>query len=221
MKPFPTRVQSFSHPIDQNENPQNWHQNPGRFVFPAEMNPRKLLFPLSAVLLIANLLLVSCGTPPYECLDPLGCLEIPPGSPVVIGAILATSGDQRPVGEASLQSVKKAVADKKYLLGHPIQLINYGTDCTAASAIMAATQFATYSDLSVVIGPTCNNEAGAAGPVLTNAGIPLLGPVPDSPAAYSMTNQVMAAIQHVAVLMPDKTLYIPRQELFLALNLSR
>jgi branched-chain amino acid transport system substrate-binding protein len=176
---------------------------------------------LSSALVIICLLLVSCGAAPYDCTDPLGCLEIPPGSPVVIGAILATSGEQRPLATASLQSVKKAIADKGKFLGHPLQLITYGTDCIAESAQMAATEFATNSNLSAVIGPTCSDEAAAASPVLLNAGIPLLGPVTNSTAAYTLTNQVLAAIQQVSVQMPDKTIYIPRQALLSVLNLSR
>jgi ABC-type branched-subunit amino acid transport system substrate-binding protein len=173
----------------------------------------------SAALLILTLLMVSCSAAPYECVDPLGCLEIPPGSPVVIGTILATIGEQIPAGTESLKRIQEAVADKDELLGHPIQLIRYGTDCTGGSAQIAATELATYPDLSVVIGPTCVGEEIVAGSILLNAGIPLLSPVPDSATAYSLTNQVFAAIKQVAVQMQDKTLYIPRQALLVALQL--
>ncbi|MGZ6346758.1 MAG: hypothetical protein ACXWNC_04205 [Anaerolineales bacterium] len=176
---------------------------------------------ISAALLLINLLIVSCGPALYDCIDPLGCLEITPGSPVVIGAILATIGEQRPIGTISLLSVEKAVADKGDLLGHSIHLITYGTDCTADSAITGATEFATYTDLSAAIGPTCIDEVNAATPILVDAGIPLLGPAINSTEAYTLTTQVLTAIQKVAVRMPDKTLYIPRQALLSALGLSR
>ncbi len=175
----------------------------------------------AAALLTISLLLVSCAAAPYECTDPLGCLEISPGSPVVIGAILANTGEQGPAGNASLQGVEKAVADKVELLGHPIQLLRYGTDCTTDSARVAATEFATYADLSAVIGPTCADEAVVAGPILLDAGIPLLGPVTNSAAAYELTNQVFAAIKQVAVRTPDGTLYIPRTTLRQALESIR
>ncbi len=180
----------------------------------------KRRFAAIAALLTISLLLVSCGAAPYQCTDPLGCLEISPGSPVVIGTILATTGEQGPAGTESLQSVEKAVADKAELLGHPIQLIRYATDCTADSARVAATEFATTPDLSAVIGPTCTDEAVVASPILLDAGIPLLGPVPDSAAAYELTNQVFAAIEQVAVQAPDQILYIPRLALLDALHLS-
>jgi len=174
----------------------------------------------SAALLIINLLLVSCSSDSYECTDPLGCLEIPPDSPVVIGTILATLGEQGPVGTESLKSVETALADKVDLLGHPIQLLRFGTDCTAGSARIAATEFAINPYLSAVIGPTCTDEAVVAFQILLNAGIPLLGPVPDPVAAYALTNQVFSAIEQVAIQMPDKSIYIPRQALLNALDLS-
>jgi ABC-type branched-subunit amino acid transport system substrate-binding protein len=172
------------------------------------------------VLLIISLLVGACGAAPYECIDPLGCLGISPGSPVVIGTILATSGAQRPVGIASLQNVEKAVADKRKLLGHPIKILRSATDCSADSAQVAATELAINPDLAVVIGPTCTDEVVDAGQILLNAGIPLLGPVLNAVSAYALTNQIFAAIQKVAILMPDKSIYIPRQALLEALNLS-
>ena len=179
----------------------------------------KRLLAAHAALLTISLLLVSCAAAPYKCTDPLGCLEISPGSPVVIGTILATLGEQRPAGIESLQGVEKAVADKVELLGHPIQLLRYGTDCTADSARVAATEFATSPDLSAVIGPTGTDETFVAVPILLNAGIPLLSPVPNSAAAYELTNQIFTAIEQVAVQTPDKILYIPRQALLEELHL--
>lgn len=106
--------------------------------------------------------------------------------------------------------VKKAVAEKDMLLGHPVKLIHYGTDCTADSARIAATEFATYSDLSAVVGPSCAEETAVAGPILLNAGIPLLSPVPNSGTAYEMANQILAAIERTAIRKTDGTLIIPR-----------
>jgi ABC-type branched-subunit amino acid transport system substrate-binding protein len=171
-------------------------------------------------LLTISLLLVSCGSAPYECTDPLGCLEIISGDPIVIGSILVTAGKQRPVGNQSLESMEKAVSDQDNLLGHPIQLISIGTDCTGNSARSAATGLAANPSMVAIIGPTCAVEADVAGPILLDAGIPLLGPVTDSEVAYELTNQVFAAIEQVAVQLPDSSLFIPRQALLEALFLS-
>lgn len=112
------------------------------------------------------------------------------------------------------------MGDKVELLSHPIQLIQYGTDCSPDSARVAVTEFATYPDPSAVIGPTCTEETVVAVPILLNAGISSFSPVPNSVAAYELANQVIAAIEQVAVQMPDKTLYIPRQSLLDALHPS-
>jgi ABC-type branched-subunit amino acid transport system substrate-binding protein len=174
-----------------------------------------------AGLLFVSLMLVSCTAASYECSDPLGCLKISANGQLLIGAMLATSGEQRPLGTSSLVSVNQAITDKDNLFTHSIQLITFGTDCTGGSAQLAATEFSTYKNITAVIGPTCSDELAAAGSILLNAGIPLLGPVLDSSAAFTLTNQLLAAIQKVTVRMPDNTLYIPRQALFSALNLTR
>jgi hypothetical protein len=190
-------------------------------LFCKKKETMKKLASVTVFLLTISLLLASCTTFSYQCNDPLGCLEISPDSPLVIGAILATSGDNGSAGTASLQMVEEAVAKKDLLLGHPLKLYHYGTDCTVDSVREAATQFATYPELSAVVGPSCAEEEAVADQILQEAGIPLVGPVPDSTIAYAITNQVLAAIEQVAVLAPDKTLYVPRQALFDALHISR
>jgi branched-chain amino acid transport system substrate-binding protein len=176
---------------------------------------------LSAALVAATLILASCGTPPYECSDPLGCIHVSHNGQVVIGTILATSGDQRTLGTSSLINFKQAVAEKDNLFGHSFQLFTYSTDCTEGSAQDAATKSAINQDMAAVIGPTCIDEFAAANQILLNAGIPMLGPVLTSTDALALTKQMLDALQKVAVRMPDDTLYIPRQALFSALNLSR
>jgi ABC-type branched-subunit amino acid transport system substrate-binding protein len=185
------------------------------------MLPIKTLPLLFSVLIIINLILASCGPAPYECSDPLGCLHIYSNAQVVIGTILATAGDERALGTSSLQNVKQAVTDKDNLFRHSFQLYTYSTDCTAGSAQEAATEYAINPNMVAVIGPTCIDEVGVANQILLNAGIPLLGPVRNSAQAYELTRQMLNALQQVTVRMPDGTLFIPRQALFSALNLSR
>ena len=172
----------------------------------------------SVAFLILSLLLVACSADHYKCNDPLGCLEISSGCPIVIGSLLETFGEQNPVGIKTLEGVRKAVADQDELLGHPIELISYGMECTAESTWSAATEFSTNPKLLAVIGPTCADEAKTADTILSDAGIPMLGPVTDPEAAYELTNRVFAAIVQVAVQAPDKILYVPRQTLLDALS---
>jgi ABC-type branched-chain amino acid transport systems, periplasmic component len=181
----------------------------------------KQLLTLPAALAAVILMMASCGMARYECSDPLGCLQVSRNGQVVIGAILATSGEQRSLGTSSLINVKQAVTDKDNLFGHSFQLFTYATDCTAGSAHEAATEFAINPDMAAVIGPTCIDEVGAASQILLNAGIPILGPVITSTDASALTKKMLDALQKVTVRMPDGTLYIPRQALLSALNISR
>ncbi len=181
-------------------------------------SPVNRLTTATTILLILHLLLGSCATPEYACNDPLGCLEIPSGSPIVIGAIFATSGEQNRTGAESLRSVENIIAEHGEIFGHSLHLIKYGTDCTPDSARAGATEFATNPNLSAVIGPTCTDEAGVARTILLEAGIPILGPVPDPLTATEITNRIIAAIKDVIVQGPGEILYIPRQSLIDELN---
>lgn len=173
-----------------------------------------------AVLLVTSLLLVSCSIASYKCIDPLGCLEIPTGSPVVIGVILTTNGHLSPVGIACMESIENMIKDKKNVLGHPILLDRYATDGTPESARLEATDMATDPALLAVVGPSLSGESLEATPILTEAGIVSLSPVPDPEVAKRMAEQVIAAIAQVAIQKADKTLIIPRQALREALNPS-
>jgi len=173
-----------------------------------------------AVVLVISLLLVSCSTASYNCIDPLGCLEIPTGSPVVIGVILTTNGHLSPVGTACMESIEKVIKDKKTVLGHPILLDRYATDGSPESARTEATDMATNPDLLAVVGPSLSGEGLEATPILSEAGIVSLSPVPDPAVAKRMAEQVIAAIAQVAIQKADKTLIIPRQALREALNPS-
>jgi ABC-type branched-subunit amino acid transport system substrate-binding protein len=108
-----------------------------------------------ASILTVNLLLTTCSLSPYKCTDPLGCLEIPSGSPIVIGTILATNGRMGSIGNATLQAIQDTI-ENRTLLGHPITLENQATECTPESAQTAATSLALDTNVLAVIGPTCN-----------------------------------------------------------------
>jgi ABC-type branched-subunit amino acid transport system substrate-binding protein len=176
-------------------------------------------FSLFALLVILNLLAASCGINGYECTDPLGCLEIPSGHSLIIGTILATSGPQGQAGTEALQSLEKIVSEMDELLGHPIELVHIDTDCSLENARSAATELTTLPGISAVIGPTCPVETELANSILLDAGIPLLGPVPDAGTARDLFSKLISKIESVAVQVPDLVLYIPRQALLEALLL--
>jgi len=113
---------------------------------------------------------------PYKCIDPLGCLEIPPGSPLDIGMLLATSGDYASIGIDARRGVELAAADQVAIKGHVIQLIQQGTDCSSQAARSAATELALTAQLAAVIGPSCTEEAQVAAQILSDAGLVMISP---------------------------------------------
>ncbi len=131
----------------------------------------------SALALIAVLLLSSCNwTLPYRCTDPLGCLEVPPGSPLIMGEILATTGDWSSIGIDAQRGIELAISDTPKLLGHTIIVERQRTDCTEISALGAAEQLSILPDLLIIVGPTCPDELRSAGPVIAGTGLAMISP---------------------------------------------
>jgi ABC-type branched-subunit amino acid transport system substrate-binding protein len=178
-----------------------------------------------AIAALATLLLAACGAPTYTCTDPLGCLEIPPGSPVLIGVLYTDSGYAATVGLGALEGVERAVTEKGDLLGHSIELRLQATDCTPDSAREAATELARTPGLAAVIGPTCITDAFVANPILLDAGLTVVGPIfiadatlADRPDAYFAANFLFSAIERT-VFRSSGTIYIPRLALREALKM--
>jgi branched-chain amino acid transport system substrate-binding protein len=166
----------------------------------------KRLFAATVTLLTISLLVVSCGAAPYECTDPLGCVEISPGSPVVIGVLLTVYVNQGGTGLQALEEIKTAIEKTSQILGHDIELSWQGTDCTEESARLAATLLTRTSNLLAVIGPTCAADASIAVPILEDAGLPVISPSPSATGAFQ---RLVSAIEQAAIRQTDGTLVIP------------
>jgi ABC-type branched-subunit amino acid transport system substrate-binding protein len=173
-----------------------------------------------AVLLAVSLMLVSCDLSSGKCIDPLGCWEIPPNSPIEIGTILTTNGHLSSNGTACLASISVVVKGRRSIFNHPIELENYATDGTPESAREAATAFATNPQLLAVIGPSLTGEGSLATSILSEAGVMSISPVPDPQRAKKIAEQIISAIEEVAIQKADQTLIIPRQALRDALEPS-
>jgi branched-chain amino acid transport system substrate-binding protein len=163
---------------------------------------------LAAAMLMITILLTACAAPAYTCTDPLGCLEIPSGSPVFIGLLYTSEGPDVPLGLVALKQVEQAIEERDLLLNHEIDLIREGTDCTPEGAREAATRLARTSDLVAVIGPTCTSDADIATSILSDAGIAILTPY--LPDAHTATDLLFTAVEQTAVRGRGGTIYIPR-----------
>jgi ABC-type branched-subunit amino acid transport system substrate-binding protein len=167
---------------------------------------RRLLYFLLALLF----LLPVCGPAPFTCDDPLGCLELPPVSPFVIGVLATLSGVQAPAGTGMMESVQSVVKGYGPKLGHEVDLTWQGTGCIEQSARLSAALLRQTSDLLAVIGPSCPADAVLSIPAFEYARIAI--PIPIS-SADSAFQKLASTIEGGNVSRIDGTLILPRTAL--------
>ncbi len=175
---------------------------------------KKQLLPI--VFLVCIAFMAACNAPVHSCTDPLGCLEIPPDSPLVIGVLTTLVSEGATAGIEMLASVQRASEETGPILGHEVDLIWQGTDCSETSARLAAEHLVQTPDLLAVIGPSCPADAPHSIPILEDAGIAVITPVGShGDVAYE---QLVSAIEVVALFVEDGTLILPRAALQEALE---
>lgn len=167
---------------------------------------------LAVLLLSAGILAAGCAQRPAaaDCPDPLGCLELAPSAPLVIGLVLTTSGEQAVPGLALLQSLEAALDAQGELLGHPLVFARQDTDCSTGTAREAATRLALEDDLVAVLGPSCPTDREVLAPILDQAGLCLVEP---GASGSTGLTRLFLAIEEVATARTDGSLSIPRQAL--------
>ena len=145
---------------------------------------RACLLSLIAVLLLPISAAASCD-------DPLGCVEVGPDDPIVVGAMLVVSGAINYLGEDTLGGVELALlARDNSLLGHEIELVLEDSLCTAEGGQVAAQRLAADPTVVGAIGTNCSSAAQGAIPIISEAGLVMIAPSNTSP---SLTNDDIAA----------------------------
>ncbi len=136
----------------------------------------KRLFVVLSLLVAASMLLAACGpsTPPFECKDALGCVDIAPGAPIRVAYAMVVEGPDASLGIDSKRGVEIAIDDKKELLGHSIELVGENTGCNAEGGQAAATKLAADKSIVAIVGTSCSSEARAGAPILSDAGLTLV-----------------------------------------------
>lgn len=147
----------------------------------------------SSLILAINLLAV-CLLPvsaDAACDDPLGCVEVGPDDPVVVGAMLVISGAINYLGEDTLGGVELALLDRdEMLLNHDIELVVEDSLCTAEGGQIAAQRLAADPTVVGAIGTNCSSAAQGAIPIISESGMVMIAPSNTSP---SLTNADIAA----------------------------
>ena len=121
-----------------------------------------------------------------DCADPLGCVELPPGEPVVIGAMLTHSGANAFFGEDAQGGMELAIiARGGELLGREIELAVEDELCTSEGGQAAAQRLAADPTIVGIIGSSCSSAAQGALPIISAAGMLTISPSNTSPALTS------------------------------------
>ena len=137
-----------------------------------------LLFTALSLLCVFSLPAMADG----HCMDELGCVEVGPDDPIVIGAMLSVSGATSFYGEDSLGGVEIAMnARDGMLLGRDLELVVEDELCTAEGGQAAAQRMAADETLVGIIGTTCSGAAQGAMPILSEAGMLMISSSNTSP----------------------------------------
>ena len=142
-----------------------------------------------SALLMLLMILTGLGMPALadvECEDALGCVELGADDPIVIGAMLASSGATAFFGEDSLGGIELAILERgEELLGREIELIVEDSLCTVEGGQTAARRVTSDETVVGIIGTNCTTAARGALPVVSETGMLMISP---SNAAPSITN---------------------------------
>lgn len=125
------------------------------------------------------------------CDDPLGCVEVAPDDPIVVGAMLVVSGAINYLGEDTLGGVELALLAREYtLLDREIELVVEDSLCTAEGGQTAAQRLAADPTVVGAIGTNCSSAAQGAMPIISESGMVMIAPSNTSP---SLTNDDIEA----------------------------
>ncbi len=119
------------------------------------------------------------------CTDPLGCIEFPANTTVLVGGLHDLSTYASMVGSEQSQAVSLAVHDFGSLLGRPIEYRVFDTSCDPATALRQLAAQQTEPALLGFVGPTCNDVAKELILESSKMGTVLLAPSATRPAFTS------------------------------------
>jgi branched-chain amino acid transport system substrate-binding protein len=145
---------------------------------------KRLFFVLSLLALLS-----AFSVPAFadnHCSDELGCVEVGADDPIVVGAMLTTSGATSFLGEDSQGGIELAImAWDSMVLDHEIELVVEDSLCSAEGGQSASQRIAADETIVGVVGTNCSGAAQGALPIISEAGMLMISPSNTSP---SLTN---------------------------------
>ncbi len=147
---------------------------------------RKRMSTLVAGMLALALVAAACGGAEPPTAGPLGQVEIADGEAIQIRSFNAITGDVSFLGIPNQRGVELAIQDYGEILGHPISM-GTGLDdlCSADGGQAGAQTIVSDPQIIGVIGTSCSGAAGAAMPLISDAGLVMISGSNTSPALTS------------------------------------
>lgn len=151
---------------------------------------RLIAFKGVLLLLFLNLPLFSaCSSPPEipPCSDSLGCVNIPPGTPIRIMTFFVLSGEMGDQGLEQFKAVELALQDiDGKIFDHSIELLQEDDRCASEGGAVGGRRIAHDQTLVAVLGPSCSSAAVTAMPILSKAGLSVISGSNTAPSLTSM-----------------------------------
>lgn len=116
------------------------------------------------------------------CDDPLGCVTIAPGDPIVLASALVISGPNTELGLDSQYGVQLAIDFRGNVLGHPIQLQPEDDGCSAEGGQTSAQKIVSNPQIVAMVGTSCSGAGVPAARIISDAGFVMVSPSNTSPS---------------------------------------
>jgi branched-chain amino acid transport system substrate-binding protein len=126
----------------------------------------------------------ACQSAPAKnkCLDEIGCIEIPPGQPLILGVLRSEK-----IGPDHHRGIELALAEyNNQFLGHPIELQIEDEDCSPEGGTTAALKLVADPQLVGIIGTTCSGAAKTAMEIVSEAGLIMISGSNTAPSLTSL-----------------------------------
>ncbi|MCZ6807850.1 MAG: hypothetical protein O7F08_12915, partial [Deltaproteobacteria bacterium] len=137
--------------------------------------------------LLLAMLVGGCEPPPsFTCTDAIGCVEIPPESPIKLGSLI-TNGIEAPQGIDGTRAarhesyigrelpIELALEDWDHqILGHPIHLLSEDSVCGDGAGAIAALKFAADSDVVAILSAGCSAAEVPAARIMSEGGLSMI-----------------------------------------------
>ena len=130
---------------------------------------------ITALLIAASLTGCDTPAPSFTCTDAIGCVDVAPGAPIKLAALLTLSGFDELQGTDQLRAIELAIDDRDgELLEHPIALQAEDTECTAGGATIVALKVTADPELVGILGTNCSVAAIPTSRIMSEAGLSMI-----------------------------------------------